>query len=721
MIEIRPTPVITLASSVPNYFCVADSLERVVLRANPSGGAFQDISNGVVAGIVSDSLFNPIAQFGRRSIVYYYSDSVSGCSDTLSHIINVYNKPELKFESAGGCQGDAVNFAVVATGLDNSLPAIDSISRAIWTFGDGQSDTISSFTNNIIINNIAHSYNGQGIYFPSLIVTNQGVCSDTVSRRIIISPKFVVRDTVPYTQDFQLNSGNWFQENIDSSMALTSDSLWEWGIAQGNRINTIQENNLVWITNSAGVYAQGENAWVYSPCFDISALRRPMIAMDIWRDSRVGVDGTVLQYFDVNSSSWKTLGIRNKGINWYNPPYIISSPGAQSGAPIGWSGSNNGWEDARYRLDVSGADLRGYQNLRFRLAFASSPNSVIDNLEGFAFDNFFLGNRSRSILVEHFSNQNFAGIGQTELNLYDLIYSNLYGRDVNLLQYQTEYNSFDPLHQQSIDESNSRVLFYGINNANQIRINGQSPISNTSDIFNGNQEILDIQMLQDAKFKIKLYPLSIQNGNMVITADVTALEDINYDDYALHIVVTEDSLMSFQNHKMLSVVRSMRPDPSGTSLPNTWSAGDMVQNSMSWNFAAVQGINYNSNNLRVVVFVQNRNSKEVYQVATSRNLNIFNGPVSVDEIAEETRSELIQVNLYPNPSNSGFNVEFDQDLTENCDWKLVDLTGKILQNGRVEAGNRLFRIETENYSPGIYLFCIQNQKVFVQRKVVVKD
>ena len=498
------------------------------------------------------------------------------------------------------------------------------------------------------------------------------------------------------------------------------DTLWEWGIAEGQRITTIQENNLVWKTDLDSSYRSGEKGWVLSPCFDIGTLRRPMVALDIWRDSREGVDGVVLQYFDSLGQSWENLGIRDKGINWYNPSYVIAAPGDQVGAPIGWSGISSGWEDARYRLDVAGGDLRGQRNLRFRLAFASSPNSVVSNLEGFAFDNFYIGNRTRSVLLEHFTNQNFSGMSQIETDLYAMVYSNLYGRDVNLLQYHTEYNSLDYLHQQSIAESNSRVLFYGINNSDQLRINGQDLISRTSDLLSTSAETLDMQMLQDAKFKIKLYPVSIQQGNMTITADLTALEDILYDDYALHVVVTEDSIESFQSHNLMSVVRTMRPDASGTTLPGTWVEGDLLQVANTWDFGSVSGITYNPNNLKVVVFVQNRNTKEVYQVATSRNLNIFNGPVTnVDEIAMEDGKEILDLNLYPNPTQDFFNVEFNSELLGEYDWKVVDVAGRVLRYGMAEPGTKTILVNTENFSPGMYIFSINNETVYAQRKVII--
>jgi hypothetical protein len=727
-VEVRPTPILNLAASVPDFYCVSDSSERIILSATPSGGVFEDISNLasggiVIGGVVSDSLFDPMAQMGRRIVMYYYTDTaaLSGCTDTISKTIDVYNLPEVAFESAGGCVGDAILFQPKnPAGLSNIFPAIDSITMAIWNYGDGIIDTVTTFPNQILVPDRTHIYTTTGVYFPTLTLVNRGTCDTSFTKRIIVSPKVVVNDTTPYYQDFQASPGDWFQDNELVFSTNGVDSLWEWGLAAGQRITTLQESNLVWVTDLDSSYRSGEKGWVLSPCFDIGTLRRPMVALDIWRDTREGVDGVIMQYFDQPSQSWTNLGVREKGINWYNPSYVIASPGDQAGAPIGWSGISNSWEDARYRLDVVGGDLRGQRNLRLRLAFASSPNSVVGNLEGFAFDNFYIGNRTRSVLLEHFTNQSYSGMGQIETDLYAMVYDNLYGRDVNLVQYHTEYNSFDYLHQQSLAESNSRVLYYGINNADQIRINGQSLLSRTSDLVNGGAETLDMQMLQDAKFKIKLYPVSIQQGNMTITADVSALEDISYDDYALHVVVTEDSIESLQSHNLMSVVRTMRPDASGTTLPGNWVAGDLLQVANTWDFGSVSGITYNPNNLKVVVFVQNRNTKEVYQVATSRNLNIFNGPVSnVDEITMEEGKEILDMNLYPNPTQNYFNVEFSNELKGEYDWKVVDITGRELRNGRAEAGTKTILVNTENFSPGIYIFSISNKNVYAQRKVII--
>ena len=121
----------------------------------------------------------------------------------------------------------------------------------------------------------------------------------------------------------------------------------------------------------------------------------------------------------------------------------------------------------------------------------------------------------------------------------------------------------------------------------------------------------------------------------------------------------------------------------------------------------------------MVVFVQSRTTQEVYQVATSRNLNVFNGPVAIEEIPVEQGAELIDLNLYPNPTQSGFTVEFAEDLQAEYEWRVMDVLGRTLQTGKAEPGTRQFRVETENYSPGMYIFSINNETVYVQRKVII--
>jgi hypothetical protein len=736
-VQVKPIPILNFVG-VPAQLCVSSVADQFTLHATPVGGLFVDFTPNIAGGILADTIFDPFAQFGRRNISYSYTDPATNCSDTIEHNIDVYRVPTVDFATGGGCEGDLITLIPSSTGLVHTPPAADSITRYIWNYGNGIIDTINTVTNATTIPNRNYAYPVAGIYFPQLTVINRQICADSQQVRVVVSPKVAITPALPYTEDFTASPGNWFQETVNNPDPL--DSLFAWGWATGSRITTAQLENNVWTTRPAGAYQPADRGWVYSPCFDISALRRPMFAMDAWTDTRAGVDGASVEYFHP-TKGWTLLGQRYKGVNWYDSLYLISAPGIQLDstqyAPLGWSGENlDGFESARYRLDVStrNGDLRGMTNVRFRVAFAAADNTDANGREGFAFDNVYIGERTRSVLVEHFTNQNIPGIAALENRLYQLIYSNLYGRDVTLLQYQTILGGTDNYYSQAQAEADARTYYYGISQtAKKVRINGQDLVSFTDSLVDVNryQEYLDMQMLQTPSFKITIpaVPQVFQvatgaaTGTAVAVIQVEALKDMPFDQYRVHVVITEDSLRSTQRHYMKSVVRTMQSDitsvtagTAGTPFNRAFVTGDIVPVSINWEF---QTNLYRRANLRINVFVQNEESKEVYQVATSRDLTVFNGPVNVEELPMAEGKEIIDFKLYPNPAQDYFNIEFSQPLEGEYDWQVVDMLGRVLQQGKAQPGDRTIQVQTEQYAGGMYIFSIHNDKVYSQRQAII--
>lgn len=742
-IQIRPAPQLAWVN-VPTTYCMLDTLERLPLSATPYGGQFVDATNNfqVIAGIVGDSLFNPSAQPGKRDIYYYYLDTVSGCDDTIQHTIYVYSKPRINFEINGGCSGAQVEFIpkTAPYGLENNGVAIDSITMVIWNFGDGVSDTLigANLPNTLGIPVDTHTYFHSGIFYPSLTVVNQGICDTTFIRRIIISPRVHPTDSTPYVQNFDLAANGWMQESSDTTSinGIVQDSLWEWG----STITANFSGTTFWGTRFKGTnpgYRPEESAWVYSPCFDLTSLDRPMIKMSIWKNTRRSVDGAVLQYHDNATNTWQVLGQSGKGVNWYQDGYVVSNPGNQINIPVGWSGSSSNfdWEDARYRLDNIGNDLRTRTDVRFRVAFASAKGPTPPAGTAFAFDSVRIGNRTRNVLTEHFSGHGYAAIAQIEDQLYHTIFNNLYGRDVSLVQYHLNIHANDIYYNYNNMGiiNDTRKLWYGVGDVNRVRIDGKNLVSKTSDLLNYPQlEYLDIESLQDPLFKLEFVgvPAIRFNGasGLEATVRITALEDLPIKNYALHVVATEDSLTS-NGHTRMAVLRDKHINATGQTYPQAWTAGDSYD-------LVVQLPNININNnpilsrIQLVAFVQNMGDtssvKEVYQTISSRNLTVFNGSVdtldvSVDNIEDQLGYEVATLKLYPNPTQQLFNVEFEAALEDDYEWQLVDVVGRVLKNGKVEAGTSLMQVKTEDLTAGMYIFIVKNKNVYTQRKVIVQQ
>jgi len=690
----------TSLCSGPTFISLMDSV-------SPQGGIFTD--NLVISDIVQDNLLYLGGSVGPRQINYYYTDSLSTCRNNAAQNVTIYSTPDFNFFALGGCVGATITFVSDTNNLDVN---VDSITRIEWLFGDG-----NSFVNNTppdsLVQNQTYVYSNDSAYQVSLIVTNQGICTDTVTRQLVISP-FV--NTYPYVETFQSGTGDWYQE--EPIIVPDTNAVWQRAELIGNVIN--DPGNFAWVTKPEAPYSYNANerAWVYSPCFDFTSLNRPMIAMDIWRDFLTDIDGAVLEYYDDYSNTWKPLGETERGINWYQTNFLLSRPGNQAAEtyPRGWTGESEGWEKARYRLD----NLYGRPYLRFRVAFASDPNTVLEGHEGMAFDSVWIGDRGRNVLVEHFSNfyhfnQQGANMDIIDKKVYDTIYNSTNGRDVSLIQYQTNIQQVDPINALFNFDFDSRVLYYGINANSQIRIDGLTYGNGKSE--NLSQWQMDFDMLQFPVFDIRVDPLIFSGNTIQVNAEARALTNLDSADYTMTFAITEDDIFNNRGFAMKSVLRKFIPDASGFSLQQGFSAGQIINRSGSWiyNFGTLD-----PTKIEAVVFIQNNNTKDVIQVTTTRDLSIF-PPVGTIPTEEEAavRRDIIGMNLFPNPAQNYFNVSFDEPLSDDYQWALVDVLGRVLEQGIARKGTAQMTIDSEKLSEGTYFFTIRNDHAYAQRKVVI--
>lgn len=552
-----------------------------------------------------------------------------------------YSQPDVYFSTVGGCMNDSINFNPEILGLDTILVG-DSLTQAIWNYGDGTVDTVELFPTAVTVYTAHHIYSSSGVFYPSLRVINRGQLDSTFTKRIVISPRANATTTNPYYEDFNTGPNGWYQEMSEVSVnSTTTDSLWEWGTAIGTTINTSASNDKVWgtrTTNLSTNYLQGESGWVYSPCFDLSQLDRPMVSIDVWRDMLTNIDGTVLEYYNEDNNTWNVLGeAYNHGINWYQDSFILSRPGAQANVvyPVGWTGESTQKESARYALDHLDDDLRNQTNVRFRVAFASSSQTIITDKEGFAFDNFFIGNRSQNILVEHFSGVGYPGIEQIESDLYQKLNQYPYNEGVSLIQYHTNVYSNDLFYQYNQSGSNSRSYFYGVGAANKARVNGKQRSNYTNDL---SLELLSQDLLKDPEFEIGFASMPFiyaSTNTLNATVVVEALKDMPLDQYIVYVVVTEDSLITPTGHITKSVFRNFANNNNGQVYQQLWSAGDNYTHTVNLQLNSILNLNH----LSITTFIQSSTTREIFQVTNQplytsnilpAHLGVIRGTVALD-------------------------------------------------------------------------------------------
>lgn len=686
----------------------ADTLH---MYPNILGGSFS--GSGVLFG--TNTFLPSIAGTGEHLVHYTYTDTTTNCANTYTDTFFTYNTPHIELSSTGNCGDTLIVFTVDTANLNvfgtYQGNLYDNFSTVFWNLGDGTTRNETALTGNII-DTIYHLYSQAGAYFVSLYAENHGFCSDSDTLRIIVSPAAMPTPALPYLEDFEASSGGWLEESEYGAM---SSALWEWGVADGNRINTVgDDHNNVWITHKNAAYGLDESGWVYSPCFDLRQLERPMISLDYFSDTDFGNDGAVIEYFHSASQEWLPLGNVDRGVNWYNKDVIAGRPGLQDLAPFGWSGEENDWKNARYRLD----DFQNYEEFRFRVAFGAVG---VHNrgLEGFAFDNVWIGDRSRNVLLEHFASVDFPSMNAINNHIYDVVFHTNAVKDVVLVQYQTDYN-FDEFNDQNPDDANTRELYYGVSAPANSVVNGQHYFSSVSIA----ETDFEWQMLQTPKFNIEIDNFDIDLGSNLLSADVliTANEDMPQTEYIVQMVVLEDSLNYTETlfpTQIQSTMRVMLPDgAAGTPYNQAFAAGEQISLSSAWQYDPA---NHKPQQLELAVFIQNLNTKEVFQAICSRDITVFVNALGTNNIAQTQTdaNEVKSMNLYPNPAQEQFMVSFEQPLSKDYDWRLVDLRGVILQQGNASAGTQQIPVYTYDYPAGMYFFVMGNNQFYAQRKVVI--
>lgn len=176
-------------------------------------------------------------------------------------------------------------------------------------------------------------------------------------------------NTFPYLLDFEDNDGFWFTSGLNSS--------WVHGTLSGVVMNDAPSGSRVWHTGgNSGKYHDNEHSFLYSPCFDVSALHDPVLSFSLNTQLEQCDDivcDMVYMEYAINGGAWTRLGAYGEGINWYN----------REGIQVWDEQENNRWRVASVSLPVAAS-------LRLRFVLHTDPAVV---KEGIAIDDIHIYDR----------------------------------------------------------------------------------------------------------------------------------------------------------------------------------------------------------------------------------------------------------------------------------------------------------------------------------------
>ncbi len=651
---------------------------------------FDDASGNNTSGLKNPK--HRYNQDGRRQVTLTATTGYCRNERTISLLFG--DDPKADFRWATECfhEGRKILFYNI---LSHTSPDLN-ISEYQWEMADGE------ITDSADTENAEHLYSKPGNYRVNLFVRSTHGCSDTVSKTLILRPTYELSKGDSYFEGFENGPAGW------ASMADTTVNSWTLGMP-GNEFRSSREVTQAWFTRFTK--PDKEQSAVTSPCFDFSGITKPMIKLDISRQFDQYRNGAVLQYTADSGKSWPNLGKIDDGINWYNNYEISGKPGGQD---IGWSGRkdvlpDNDWVEARHSVD----QLQGKTDVQFRIAYGCDVTAA--NTYGLAFDNFSIGERSKIVLVEHFTNAGDTVSRNADSELDAVANSN--PADVIDIQYHTSFPGADPFNEQNKVDPATRVLFYQLSDVPYSIINGGVY---RVDYFNNKK--LDVnkvitQSLLDPKFSINLNTSMADNG-LTVNAEIRSLEWIADRQVTLHLAVVERKVTGITgaNGDTLfeSVLRSML---SSTSYSHSWdpsAASETV--TRDWNFKHA----YNADEIRVIAFIQDEATHEIYQAMIDK----FDAATAIGSVNDLYRHNGGKgFTVFPNPSVDEVYLRFDRAGAKTIWINLYDISGKLVVQKELQPHDQLYSFPVKGFEKGLYFLriCSDHQFIGIEKLVIAGD
>jgi len=268
---------------------------------------------------------------------------------------------------------------------------------------------------------------------------------------------------------------------------------------------------------------------------------------------------------------------------------------------------------------------------------------------------------------------------------------------------------------------------YGINSIPRMEIDGG---------WDGNASSYTYGLFTGAKSTPAFYKMNGQfsyNAANQFSMKVLFAPLVTATAAKLHIAIIENE--TFNNVKsngetdFIDVAKKMVPDENGTTLP-AGTIGVFDSLSFTYTFNGVyrlpsDGQTANIINLATEHSVENFSNTSVVAWVQGSDKTVFqacrltkNSALGLEDLGLSVK----EVTVYPNPSNTNFNLSFATEKTSSVSLVMVDMTGNVVLSKTIQsnAGVNQLAIETSKYANGVYNLMMfdENQNAHIEKIVV---
>lgn len=315
----------------------------------------------------------------------------------------------------------------------------------------------------------------------------------------------------------------------------------------------------------------------------------------------------------------------------------------------------------------------------------------------------------RKVLIEQFTNSGCPSCaGNTPVVA---AYVNDHPDDVLMLAFHAPFPYNDSMYFENAFQSDQRIDYYGVFGVPTSRVDGN--------YFSGNLvPVLATTITNRAaiapRYSISFNNSTISDKTVNVTISFTSIDAANSGEpLRAMVVVAEKNVLKSSyaaspgNNSETQypwVVRRMLPDDTGTDLQNTELNGsDNI--TLTWTADNLKDLNQ----MRVIAFVQNMETKEVYQA------EISTPQITTGNYTPLTAANLL-FELLPSITGSNFSVQFNSPQQDKL-LKVLDARGRIVYE--VQTTETLLSVDTDTFPTGMYLVQVSDTKFSATKKLMV--
>jgi hypothetical protein len=294
----------------------------------------------------------------------------------------------------------------------------------------------------------------------------------------------------------------------------------------------------------------------------------------------------------------------------------------------------------------------------------------------------------RTMLVEHFTQASCGPCAAQNPALHTLLTAN---PNVTYIKYQVSWPGVDPMNVHNPSQVNSRVNYYTVSSVPSTVFEGNVYKGSPSGFT---QSMINARASASSPFSLSITArINDTQDSIFATAIVRKEADTATTGVFTRIAVLEKHIHfniapgSNGEKDFYHVMKRMLPNAVGTALPTTMAVGDYDTIEVAWKIVNV----YEIDQLMVVGFIQNTNSKNVYQAASS------------DAMFTSVQANLpdFKVMVYPNPTNDILN--FSYPSSESVQIQLFNNQGQIIHTETSSGISDSYSTDVSAFVPGIYL------------------